>query len=353
MAPELTGIVPSVCPLDSVAMDAARTRQRELTKPPGSLGRLEDLAIQLAGISRNACPSFPRKAILLLAADHGVAAEGVSAYPQAVTAQMVLNFLRGGAAINVLARQAGARVMIADLGVASDLPEHPDLTNLKIDYGTANLAHGPAMRRDQATAAIRAGIRLVERAIDDGLDLVATGDMGIANTTAASAIIAVMTGLPVERVTGRGTGLDDLGWAHKVTVIERALAATAPDRHDPLDVLAKVGGYEIAGLVGVILQGAAGQIPVLLDGLASGAAALLAVALQPTAAEYLIAAHRSVEVGHSVVLEHLGLHPLLDLDLRLGEGTGAALAMPLIDGAVALLAEMATFADAGVSEPPR
>jgi len=252
----------------------------------------------------------------------------------------------------VLARQAGARVVVADLGVASDLPEHPDLRNLKIDYGTVNLAHGPAMRRDQAIAAIQAGIQLVERAIDDGLDLVATGDMGIANTTAASAIIAVMTGVPVERVTGRGTGLDDRAWAHKVGVIERAIAARAADPHDPLDVLSKVGGYEIAGLVGVILEGAASGLPVLLDGIASGAAALLAVALQPNAAGYLIATHRSVEVGHSVALEQLGLHPLLDLDLRLGEGTGAALAMPLIDAATALLREMATFVDAGVSEPP-
>lgn len=330
-------------------MAAARERLDQLTKPQGSLGRLEELAIQLAGITGRPRPRLPRKAVLVFAADHGVAAEGVSAYPQAVTAQMVLNFLAGGAAISVLARRAGARVLVADLGVAVDLLEHPGLIQKKIGPGTGNIAHGPAMSRAQAEAALAAGAEIVRDEAARGLDLVATGDMGIANTTASSAIVAALTGRPTAEVTGRGTGLDDIAWKRKTAVIERALAANRPDPSDPLDVLAKLGGFEIAGLTGAILQAAALRLPVLLDGFIAGAAALVAVGVCPAARDYLIAAHRSAEPGHRIVLERLGLAPLLDLDLRLGEGTGAALAMPLVDAACAVLDEMATFGEAGVS----
>ncbi len=339
-------------PLDRQAMDAARARHDQLTKPPGSLGRLEELAVTLAGITGQERPRFAHKAVIVLAADHGVAAAGVSAYPQEVTAQMVQNFLAGGAAINVLARQAGARVVVADLGVAADLPAHPRLLARKVRPGTRNLAEGPAMTLDEALAAITVGMEIVESEIANGLDLVATGEMGIGNTTASSAIVAAITGRPVAEVTGRGTGIDDRTWARKVAIIEEALARHRPDPSDPIDVLVKVGGYEIAGLVGVILGTVAHRRPVIVDGFISGAAALLATELCPTVRDYLIAAHQSVEAGHRVVLERLDLQPLLDLRLRLGEGTGAVLAMPLIDAATAILDEMATFAEAGVSDRP-
>ncbi len=336
--------------LDSAAMQAARERQDQLTKPRGSLGQLEELTIKLAGIVGKARPRFPRKAVIVLAADHGIAAEGVSAYPQAVTAQMVLNFLAGGAAINVLARQAGARVVVADMGVASDLPVHPSLIVRKIGYGTHSMQSGPAMSLQEAIKAICAGIDIVEAQVEQGLDLVATGEMGIGNTTAASAIVAAITGSTVADVTGRGTGIDEQGWRHKVASIEQALTVNQPDATDPLDVLAKVGGFEIAGLVGVMLGAAAHQIPVMIDGFISGAAALVATELCPALRSYLIAAHNSVEIGHRVLLEHMELVPLLNLNLRLGEGTGAVIAMQLVDDAVAILDEMATFTEAGVSE---
>jgi len=336
-------------PLDATAMRAARERQEQLTKPSGSLGRLEELAIKLAGITGKERPRFPRKAVIVLAADHGVAAAGVSAYPQAVTGQMVLNFLAGGAAINVLARRAGARVVVADLGVASELPDHPRLLRRKVAKGTRNLAEGPAMTAEEALGAIAAGIDIVEAEIQEGLDLVAIGEMGIGNTTAASAIVAVITGRSVADVTGRGTGVDDQTWARKVKVIEHALSLNRPNPADPLDVLAKVGGFEIAGLVGVTLGAAAHRVPVIVDGFISTAAALLATELCPPVRDYLIAAHNSVEIGHRIVLERLELLPLLNLNLRLGEGTGAAMAMHLVEDAVAVLDEMATFTEAGVS----
>jgi nicotinate-nucleotide--dimethylbenzimidazole phosphoribosyltransferase len=335
---------------DREASRAARERMDRLTKPQGSLGRLEELAVQLAGISRNPRPRFPRKAVLVLAADHGVTVEGVSAYPSAVTPQMVLNFLAGGAAINVLARQAGARVVVADLGVAADLSAHAGLIHRKVAYGTRNMAQGPAMTLEEMTAAVQAGIEILQGEIEAGVDLVATGDMGIGNTTAAAAITVAITGRAAAEVTGRGTGLDDAGLAHKIKVIERALAVNRPDGQDAFDVLCKVGGLEIAGLAGVILGAAAHRVPVVIDGFISGAAALIAVTSCPPTRDYLIAAHRSVEIGHQAVLEWLGMLPLLDLQLRLGEGTGAALAFPLIDAACALQDEMATFEEAGVSE---
>ncbi len=348
----LAATLARIGPLDLAAMEAVRVRQLELTKPPGSLGRLEELTVHLAGIQGRVRPQTDRKVMVVMAADHGVTVEGVSAYPAAVTPQMVQNFLDGGAAINVFARQVGAQVIVADLGVASPLPPHPALLNYKVGLGTRNLAHGPAMERAEALQALAAGIEIAESlaAAPGGLDLLGTGDMGIGNTTPSSAIIAAFTGLSVERVTGRGTGLDDAGLRHKVAIIEQALAVNRPDPADPLDVLAKVGGFEIAGLVGLIFGAAAARVPVVVDGFISSAAALVATEWHPPVRDYLIAAHNSVEIGHRVMLERMELSPLLNLNLRLGEGTGAALAMGVIEAAVRALNEMATFAQAGVSE---
>jgi nicotinate-nucleotide--dimethylbenzimidazole phosphoribosyltransferase len=347
---QLSDLCRRIGPLDTDAMRATQERLDRLTKPLGSLGRLEELAVTVSGITGRSDARLPRKAVIVAAGDHGVAAEGVSAYPQAVTAQMVLNFLAGGAAINVLARRAGARVVVADLGVATDLPEHPALVRRKIGYGTHNMASEPAMRAGEAAASIRAGVAIVETEIENGLDVVAIGEMGIANTTAASAIVAALTGAAVSAVTGRGTGISDEQWRRKVAVIEQTLTLHGPDPTDALDVLTKVGGYEIGGLVGVILGAAAHRVVVIVDGFIAGAAALLACAYCPAVRPYLIAAHSSVEIGHRVALEHLGLAPLLDLNLRLGEGTGAVMAMHLLDDAAAVLTEMATFSEAGVSE---
>lgn len=338
-------------PLDETAMAAAQAHQALLTKPSGSLGRLESLSVHLAGITGQINPQVERKAVIILAGDHGIAEEGVSAYPSEVTAQMVLNFLRGGAAINVLAQQAGARVVIADVGVAADLPEAPNLISCKIARGTANFARGPAMSREQATRAVEIGAEIVLTEVERGLDLVATGEMGIGNTTPASAITALYTGLPVAEVTGRGTGVDRAGMARKVAIIEQALALHKPDPADPLGVLAAVGGFEIGAIAGVCLGAAAHRVPVVVDGFISAAGALLATAICPAVKPYLIASHLSVERGHGPLWDSLGLRPLLDMDLRLGEGTGAVLAMHLIEAACRILAEMATFADAGVSGP--
>jgi len=342
--------LPAIPDLDAEAAAAARARQQTLTKPPGSLGRLEELSIQLAAMTGNPRPSAARKAIIIMAADHGVAAEGVSAYPSEVTPQMVLNFVRGGAAINVLARQAGTRVVVVDIGVAADFDPSTPIHHRKIARGTQNMGHGPAMTHEQAEAAINVGIEIVNAEVAKGLDLIATGDIGIGNTTASSAIVAALTEEPVAKVTGRGTGVDDAGLARKIATIKRALAVNQPNANDPLDVLSKVGGLEIAGLVGVIMGGAAKRVPVVIDGFISGAAALLAARLGPRVKPYLIAAHQSVEIGHRVILDQLGLRPLLDLDLRLGEGTGAALAFHLLEAAARLLDEMATFVEAGVSD---
>ena len=334
----------------SKTLAEARSRQDQLTKPQGSLGRLEELSIQLAGVQGKPIPQIRHKAIIIMAADHGVVASGVSAYPQAVTAQMVYNFLRGGAGINVIARQVGARIVVVDMGVANGLEPHPQLLSKKIAFGTQNMSLGPAMTREQAVKAIEVGIEIVTTEVAKGLDIVGTGDMGIGNTTASSAICAVMTGMPVAEVTGRGTGLDEPQFRHKIEVINRALEVNRPDPKQPLDVLAKVGGFEIGGLVGVMLAAAAQRIPVVIDGFISGAAALIATALAPGLKDFLIAAHVSVEAGHRILLKHLGLKPLLDLDLRLGEGTGAALGIFLAEMATRVLAEMSTFAEAGVSE---
>lgn len=318
-----------------------------LTKPPGSLGRLEELAARLVALTGGA-PRIAQPVIFTFAADHGVVAEGVSAYPQSVTGQMVENFLRGGAAVNVLARQAGARVIVADFGVAAPLADSPALVVRRVGPGTGNIARGPAMSREQAILAIEAGARLAEEAIDAGADCLGTGEMGIGNTTAASAITAALTGGAPEAVTGRGTGVDDRTWERKLAVVRRALAVNAPDPRDGLDVLARLGGFEIAGLVGVILAGAARRVPVALDGFISGAAALVAVALAPEARRALFASHRSAEPGHRIALAHLGLEPYLDLSMRLGEGTGAALFIHLARAAALVYTEMATFKSAGV-----
>ena len=339
-----------VAPPAPEAGEQARRRLDALTKPRGSLGRLEELAHALCLMSGQCPPPTHHAVIFTLAGDHGVVEERVSAYPQIVTSQMVENFLRGGAAVNVLARQMGARVVVADLGVAAPLGDRPGLRALRIAAGTANFTRAPAMTRAQAERAVDAGIVLVEEARPGGLDLIGTGEMGIGNTTAASAITAVITGASAREVTGRGTGVDDATWMRKALAVERALALHRPDPRDGLDVLAKVGGFEIAGLAGVILAGAAHRIPVVLDGFIAGAAALAAVRLAPAARHYLIAAHRSAEPGHRHVLEALGLAPYLELDMRLGEGTGAALGIGLARAAGAILRDMATFKSAGVSD---
>jgi nicotinate-nucleotide--dimethylbenzimidazole phosphoribosyltransferase len=345
---KLQQIIHQIKPLDAKAMRLAQARQDTLTKPQGSLGRLEELSIQVAGIQGRARPIIEDKVIVTMAADHGVTEDGVSLYPQEVTAQMVHNFLRGGAGINVLARHVDVRVVVVDMGVAGELEPHPCLVVKKIAYGTRNMVRGPAMEREQALRALEAGIEVVEEELAKGMDVLGTGDMGIGNTTASSAIVAAITGAPVAQVTGRGTGVNDERLRHKIEVIERALEVNQPDPADPVDVLARVGGFEIGGLAGAILGAAAHRVPVVLDGFIAGAAGLIAIGLVPQVREYLIAAHRSVEVGHSLVLEHLGLKPLLDLDLRLGEGAGAALGISLVEAGVKILNEMATFAEAGV-----
>lgn len=346
----IKAIADQIPSLDNAAMWLAGARQDTLTKPRGSLGKLEELSIQLAGMRADPFPSMERKAVIVMAADHGVAAEGVSAYPAEVTRQMVLNFLRGGAAINVLARLAGARVTVVDIGVAADLEPTPGLTQRKVMCGTRNMAKGPAMSREEAEEAIQVGIDVLNEEAVRGLDIVATGDMGIGNTTTSSAIAAVLSGLPVTQVVGRGTGIDDQSLERKIRVIEGALELNQPNASDPLDVLHKVGGLEIAGLAGVMVAAASQRIPVVVDGFISTAAAMIAVGLAPRVRDYLIAAHQSVEVGHQAMLKHLKLAPLLDLHLRLGEGTGAALALHLVEAAARILHEMATFDEAGVSD---
>ncbi len=346
----LSNIIEMIKPLDKGAMAEARSRQDMLTKPQGSLGRLEELSIQLAGIQGKPIPQIRHKAIITMAGDHGVVAEKVGNWPQEVTAQMVYNFLGGGAGINVIARQAGARIIVVDMGVASELETNPKLLSRKVAPGTQNICLGPAMTDEQAMIAIETGIEVVTAEIAKGLDIVGTGDMGIGNTTASSAICAVITGKSVDEVTGRGTGITDEQLAHKVEVITRALAVNRPDPAQPLDVLAKVGGFEIGGLAGVMLAAAAHRIPVVIDGFISGAAALIATTLAPGLTDFLIPAHVSAEAGHKSLLKYLGLKPLLDLGMRLGEGTGAALAIFIAENSAMILAEMATFAEAEVSE---
>jgi nicotinate-nucleotide--dimethylbenzimidazole phosphoribosyltransferase len=344
---DLERLVMAIVEPDPGLARIARARLGSLTKPPGSLGRLEELAMRLVRITGRAMPRIDDPVIFTLAGDHGVVAAGVSAYPQAVTAQMLENFARGGAGVNVLARHVGARVVVADLGVASAVATLPGVVQRRVAPGTRDMTRGPAMTREEALEAIEVGAALVAEA---GPDCVGTGEMGIGNTTAASALTAVLTGAEPALVTGRGTGVDDAGWARKVAAIRQALAVSRPDPGDPLGVLAAVGGLEIAGLVGVVLAGAARRLPVVLDGFIATAAALVAVRLAPPAGAYLVAAHRSAEPGHAQLLQALGLEPCLDLGMRLGEGTGAALGIGLLRAALACYREMATFKEAGVSE---
>jgi nicotinate-nucleotide--dimethylbenzimidazole phosphoribosyltransferase len=345
----LQSLISKIKPLDDNAMQAARARQDDLTKPRGSLGLLEQISIQVAGITGNPRPKIKQKVVTVMAADHGVVEEGVSAYPAEVTPQMVLNFLLGGAAINVLSRQVGARVVIADLGVAVEMEPHPELLNHKIALGTKNIAQGPAMSRKQALDGLLIGADILDNEIRKGLDILATGDMGIGNTTPSAAIAVALTGYSAAEIVGRGTGVDDDGLSRKVNAVRKAVSVNQPDPNDGLDVLSKVGGFEIAGLTGAILCAAGNHKPVVIDGFISTAAAMIAVSLAPRVREYLISAHRSQELGHQIMLEWLGLEPLLDLQMRLGEGTGAVMALSIIDAACRALDEMATFREAGVS----
>ncbi|HSE07365.1 MAG TPA: nicotinate-nucleotide--dimethylbenzimidazole phosphoribosyltransferase [Nocardioidaceae bacterium] len=345
----LRDVVTSVVPPDAEAMSEARLRQAQLTKPAGALGVLEDASVALCGI-QGQCP--PRRlaapAVAVFAGDHGVHAQGVSPWPQEVTASMVANFRAGGAAVNVLARQAGAEVVVVDMGVAASLEPGPDLLDHKIRRGTSDLAIGPAMTRQEALQGLLAGVAVADRLVDRGHDVLLTGDMGIGNTTSSAALVAALTGADPETVTGRGTGVDDTVLARKVAVVEAALVARPPST-DPVETLASLGGFEHAGLAGFVLGAARRRVPVILDGVIAGAAALVAHAMAPDVAGYCFAGHRSVEPGHAVALGRLGLRPLVDLDLRLGEGTGALLALPLVEAAGATLREMATFDSAGVA----
>ncbi|GIP38783.1 nicotinate-nucleotide--dimethylbenzimidazole phosphoribosyltransferase [Paenibacillus sp. J31TS4] len=342
-----------ILPLSEKEMEAAGRRLDSLTKPPGSLGRLEEIGRQLAGIAGMDVllgeePPFERKAVIVMAGDHGVCEEGVSAFPAEVTPQMVRNILNGGAAVNVLARQAGAEVVCVDIGVDAELDD-PRLVSRKIRRGTGNIARGPAMTREEAERAVLAGCEVVADLAERGVRLFATGEMGIGNTTPSAALLTVLGGIGLGQSVGRGTGIDDARWLHKQEIIRRAIETNRPDADDPLDVLAKLGGLEIAGLVGVILGAAAHRCPVVIDGFISSAAALVAVKLCPGAAAYLLASHLSGEQGHRLLLETLHLSPLLHAQMRLGEGTGAVLCFPIMEAAVAVMREMATFESAGVS----
>jgi len=348
---KIDAIVSKIKPLDAKVMEQAQKKLDFLTKPQGSLGRLEGLAKQISGIIGALPKHIKNKVVFTFAADHGVTEEGVSAYPCEVTAQMVYNFLAGGAGINVLARHVGARVIVADLGVKSKIEDQKSKLKIKkIGPGTKNMVKGPAMTESEAVKSIEAGVEIFEEELAKGLDIAATGEMGIGNTTAASAIAAVIIGGDIAAVCGRGTGVDDQGLNRKVSAINKAIALNKPDKNNALDVLAKVGGFEIGALAGVILAAAAHKKPIVIDGFISGSAALIAFGIEPKCRDYMIAGHVGIEPGHGIILEHLGLKPLLNLDLRLGEGTGAALAIGIIEAAVKILNEMATFESAGVSE---
>lgn len=346
---KLKEVIKSIKPVDTSRANAIQAQLDNLTKPQGSLGRLEELAKKYCLITGRDKPVIRNKIIFTFAGDHGVTEEGVSAFPKEVTPQMVFNFIRGGAGVNVLAKHVGAKVIVVDMGVDHDFEPVEGLELRKIGRGTRNMTKGPAMTREEAEQAVLAGVELVEK-YKDGLDMLGTGDMGIGNTTPSSAIASVITGMDPEKVTGRGTGIDDHALRNKVEIIRKAIAVNKPDPTDALDVLAKVGGYEIAGIAGLVLGAALYRIPVVIDGFISTAGALIAAELNPFVKGYIIAAHQSVEIGHRKMLEHLEQVPLLDLNLRLGEGTGAALGMSLVEAGVKILGEMATFADAGVAE---
>ena len=342
-------LLASINPVDMSLTPAVQARLDDLTKPKGSLGRLEQIAMKYAIATGTAEPVLNRKKVFCFAADHGVAAEGVSAFPAEVTPQMVYNMLSGGAAINVLARHAGADLEVVDMGVRHDFPDHSMLRRRKVGPGTSNIADGPAMTVDQALQAVMTGAEIAVEAKGQGYHLIATGELGIANTTPATALYAVLLGLPVEEITGRGTGLDDRGLEHKVSVIRRAVEMNRGTVATPLEALASLGGFEIAGLCGLILGAASVGLPVVVDGFISSSAAVAAMKLSCRVGDYLFFSHLSNEQGHRAVMKRLGGVPLLDLDLRLGEGTGAALAMQLVEASVKIYNEMATFGSAKVS----
>ena len=346
---KLSELLDRILPVDRSSADAIQAHLDNLTKPRGSLGRLEEFAARYCMITGSMRPALPSKAVLVFAGDHGVTEENISAFPREVTFQMVHNFLEGGAGINVLARHVGAEVKVLDIGVDHDFPPVAGLVNIKVAHGTANFTKGPAMTRQQAVEAILAGAGEAEKVIAGGAGILATGEMGIGNTTPASAITAVICRREPADVTGRGTGIDESAWQHKVDVIQRGIRCNTPDPDDALDVLAKVGGYEIAGICGLVLACAACQVPVVTDGFISTAGALVAAAMKPEARDYIFAAHQSVEQGHMAQLEFLRQRPILDLDMRLGEGTGAVLAMNLIEAGLKIYLEMATFDGAQVT----
>jgi nicotinate-nucleotide--dimethylbenzimidazole phosphoribosyltransferase len=342
--------VNKIAKLNGALAEEAQKRLDNLTKPQGSLGRLEEFARRIVSITGDKMPLLDKKVVFTFAGDHGIANEGVSAYPKEVTPQMVFNFLRGGAGINVLARQAGADVVVIDIGVDHEFGDTPGLVSRKVVRGTANMYKGPAMTRQQAEQCIQVGIDLAREYAKKGYRIFGTGDMGIGNTTPSSAIASVMTGTPVADVTGRGTGITDESLQNKIAVIEKSIALNRPDPKDPVDVLAKVGGAEIGGIAGLILGAASERIPVIVDGFISTAGAMIAYEIEPKTAEYMFAGHSSVEIGQKAMLREMGLAPILDLNLRLGEGTGAALAMMMIEAGTRIYREMATFGEAGVSD---
>ncbi len=346
---ELKKLLPRVSPVDTAWIERAEKRQLSLTKPRGSLGRLEEIANRCCAISESLTPSVAHPRIVVFAGDHGVCAEGISPYPQSVTMQMVLNFLGEGAAINALAAAAGADLRVVDVGVATDFAPVDGLLQRRISRGTKNLCIEPAMSRDETLAAMRVGIEMADSAAADQRDILGFGEMGIGNTTPASAIAALLSGLPVNTLVGRGAGANDEMMFRKIGVVERAVALHGVHAHHPLEILSRVGGFEIAAMTGFCIGGAAHRLPVVVDGFISTAAAALAVRMEPNVKDYLFAAHRSVEQGHATLLALIGQRPLLNLEMRLGEGTGGALAMQIIRSAVAAFTGMATFESAGVA----
>jgi len=341
--------IQEIRPINFKLMEKAQEKLGNLAKPQGSLGKLEDFARRIVGISGTLSTVIKRKVIFVMAGDHGVVEEGVSAYPQEVTFQMVYNFIRGGAGINVLARHMGAEIVVVDMGVAKDFPLEKSIIRKKIAYGTNNMAKGPAMSKNEAEKAVIAGIEVFEDELNEKrIDIIGLGEMGIANTTSSSAIVACLTESKVEEVTGRGTGIDENQLKNKIRVIKQAIEVNHPDPENGLDVLSKVGGFEIGGLVGCILAAASHQIPIVIDGFISAASALIAIKLAPLVKDYIFASHNSVEKGHKIALKYIGKVPMFDLGMRLGEGTGAALGISFIEAGVKILTQMASFEEAGV-----
>lgn len=344
--------IKQITPHDADSRARARSRLEQLTMPYWALGRLMDLAEELAGMTGSIKPPVNRKTVVTMAGDHGITAAGVSKYPQEVTVQMVYNFINGGAGINALARLVGANVVVVDMGIAGDLSELAKagkIISKRAGAGTKNMVTGPAMSRDEAIRVLEGGIEVAQE-LGSSTDIFGTGDMGIGNTSPSAAIINIFSGVSVSEIAGRGTGIDDKQLLHKITMIEKAIEVNKPDPSDPIDVLSKVGGFEIGGIAGLILGAASMKKPILVDGFISTAGALIAARLAPLSREYMIASHRSMEKGHQIALDCLGKKPLLDLDLRLGEGTGAVLSMSLVEAAVRILTEVATFEEAAVSK---